>query len=122
MGCVESHLIPLTRKVEDFTAGGHDVDDQVVEAPAAHRCTGAHVFDQAAGEESFSQGFRILTQIEHIDDDIHIFRLPRAAGSGGGDQELGDHAAQEYEPIEQRSEPIDDSHEHGDVAGHRISH
>ena len=122
MGGVESHLIPLAREVEYFTAGGHDVDDQIVEAPATDGRTGPCVFDQAASEESLAQGFRILPQIEHIDDDIHVFRLPRAAGSRGGDQELCDHAAQEHEPIEQRSKPIDDLHEHGEVAGHRISH
>lgn len=100
MGRVESHLVPLAREVDYFTAGGHDVNDQIVEAPATDGCTGACVFDQAASEESLAQSFRILPKIERIDDDIHVFRLPRAAGSRGGDQELGNHAAQEHEPIE----------------------
>ena len=121
-GRVEGQLIPPAREAEDVTSGRHDVDDEVVEQPAADRRPFAGVFPQPEPHEQFAENLGLLPEVHDVDDDVHILRMPRTASAGRGYQQLGDGTAEKHEPVPQRSDPFHYPHQHRDVVGDTLSH
>lgn len=115
LSCVESDLVPLAGEVQNVAPRWHDIHDGIVKDPATHRGALADIFPESEPHKFLAERLRIFTVIDHIDHHVHVFGLAGVNRPPRRDEELGHRATQEHSAVEQRSQTIDDSHEHHEV-------